>query len=340
MSASFSDFKVVPKKIGQVTLSKIIDKKAELDKKADEFYKAIQTHYYVDESGHTANYPMDVSAGHCGKSNDPDHRNAYALVRHYYDFIKKDLESEHIGQLLKFFSMKVYGSKALMALLPILPEHEVTKLNEGGIVLFPDRFIAGFQEFAKGLNELKAMMDAYKLDEQAVVNDLTELFQRQAESLINDGYDLELVMTAYEKAPIAAENKSQGSFDVSLNDLFLISQNFDRTSWRSWAVKICIDPTTGNVTSSEMKYSPREKEEKLLNFLKVLPHPVLIEAFKNAFTKADQQKNLAQTMQEVGARWRPESLWSVPEEHRKRFAGALDDIKKTTFDDFKKNKRK
>lgn len=54
---------------------------------------------------------MNVPAGHCGESNDPDHRNAYALVKHYYDFLKNDLESEHIGQLLKFFSMKEKGGQ-------------------------------------------------------------------------------------------------------------------------------------------------------------------------------------------------------------------------------------
>lgn len=311
-----------------MTILTIIDKKKELDVKADVSYKAIEKWHRESDSGYIVDTPMNVPADFMGKSDRPHHKNSFILAKAYFDFLREnDLSANTINEFIEFFSMPFCGSNEYKK----IAQQNVDK----NFAVIEDTFVGALRDFSNGLSEMKYLLDTLKVDQVNAKTDFDTLLTRYANYLIKNNYNPEIIEAACKKAIENSDQKESqlnDHFDMNLATLYKIDNQF-----YSMMVERAVHFNILNNKVIRIDSSTEEKTSKLSKFL-ILHLPCdSINHFQSIFNQCYLQNSSKPVVKDASkakaVKWaalfsESEGRSKEREEHHQKFSASLDAIRR------------
>lgn len=240
----------------------VINARTELQKKADKYYKAIeQTYYDLNPS-----YPMNVPAGHKGRSSKPCHHNDYVLARAYYRFLRMDaIDIGAINDLVELFSGAFCKES----------DYESGKTADN-VTVISDAWFESRYDFAKYLQEFKYLLETYKQNLTGDAIDYRAILEKRALRLIEEGFTKKIVQEVGDKILADRKESKQENSVISLEQVVKLNDNFDEVGRRSFSFhfdengSIVEAPETDESKAHRLEYLFKKLSQKEIDDFRAL----------------------------------------------------------------------
>ena len=293
----------------------IINKKTELRKKADKYYKAIEHAYYTLNPS----YPMNVPAGNVGESSKPYHDFDYDLARAYYQFLRNDADIKKINELVEYFSHPFctesdYRRKS--------KSQESKDQEQQKYFVISDEWYESLQDFFKHLVEYKSLLESFKNSHTGNEIDYRAVLEKHALRFLKEGFTPEMVIEASDKTLAdLAEHKLAQPFATTRERVVKLDDAFIGSCRRFCSFR------SGPNGFEEIPERDDEKVSRLANLFEKLSKKE-IEDFRATFVGIHYQKTLSEDRGKLFSRHRDHQLLFAGGEavHRDRFKAVLEDV--------------
>ncbi|MHB1949288.1 MAG: hypothetical protein ACYCQI_14370 [Gammaproteobacteria bacterium] len=293
----------------------IINKKTELRKKADKYYKAIEFAYYTLNPS----YPMNVPAGNVGESSEPCHAFDYDLARAYYRFLRNDMDVKEINDLIEYFSHPFCSESDYRRKCK---SQESKDQEQQEYYVISDEWLESLQDFFKHLLEYKSMLDSFKNSRTGNEIDYRAVLEKHALRFLKEGFTPEMVIEASEKALAdREEHKLEQPFAITLERVVKLDDEFIGSCRRSIAFR------SGPNGFEEIPEQDDQKVSRLTDLFEELTKKE-IEDFRATFVGIHYQKTLSEDRGKLFSRHSDHQLLFAGDEmtHRDRFKAVLEDV--------------